>query len=312
VLLAVAENLTGPLASRSAPAPAGLLSGHIDVKVEAAAGDDLEAVAAVVAFLRQHSTDGEALWAFPAASGLLFAAGRVNAGPHDYWYPSRLDHEEEARVLATLRDANPRLVVTLNRGWHFFRGAPGYFTQIRDYIASGYRLALRAGRYDVLARRDVADANPSWPVATRSPRMKEGLAARDAAAEPNLERRRQAAWRWMDVVTPADAAAAELPGDRRAAVLVLRALRDGGDMRGAAWVLEGFESTDARIRGEAVDAMVAMASALEDERHRFANDFDPALWRPFVEPLAGRVVPLGAFEELRPFAAAVRELASAR
>ncbi len=302
--LSFGEKVAGPVAALSAASPRRPLPSQLDVHVEAAAGDDLAAVAATVAFVRAHSDAGEALWSFPATSGLLFAAGRANLAPHDYWYPGRPDHAEEARVLALLRETRPRLVITLNRGWNFFADSPAYFGGLRRFAADEYRLAARHGRYDVLARRDLGLAPDIGP----PPAVDPDAALRDAIEE-NLERRRQAAWRWMDVVTPRDAARATLPEDRRDAVLLLRALRDGGDMRGAAWAVAGFGSADARVRGEAVDAMIALERSLRAARARFANDFDAAAFRPFVAPLASRARELLAFEPLRPFAQGVIELA---
>ncbi len=309
-VLVFSEKASGPIESWSHPAPAASMPSRLDVHVEAAAGDELDAVASTAAFLRAHTTDGEALWSFPATSGLLFAAGRTSVAPHDYWYPGRPDRAEEARVLGLLRDQRPRFIVTLGKGWNFFAEAPVYFENLRAYVALEYQLAARFGRYDVLARRDVTD--PTFPVT--APAAAPSIAApsaRDAVIESNLERRRQAAWRWMEALTPREAAAASLPENSRDTLLLLRALRDGGDMRAAAWAMLGYQSDDARIRGEAVDAMLAMTQALRSRRARFANDFDATSLRPFVEPLIGRAHTLSAIENLRPFADAVLELSGA-
>jgi hypothetical protein len=113
----------------------------------------------------------------------------------------------------------------------------------------------------------------------------------------------------MESLTPQESASAALPANRRDTLLLLRALRDGGDMRGAAWAVLGFESSDPRIRREAVDAMQALAKTLADARARFANDFDAATFRPFVAPWAARTKPLHEIPELRGFANGVLELA---
>lgn len=305
--LSFGEKLAGPVAAWADPAPTRPMPARLDVRVEVAAGDELEAVAATVAFVREHSEADDALWSFPATSGILFAAARANVAPHDYWYPGRPDHAEEARVLALLREKRPRLIVTLNRGWTFFAGSPAYFDDLRRFAAAEYRLAARHGRYDVLAHRDL----DLEPVVAPPPTVGADTARR-AAIEENLERRRQAAWRWMDVLTPADVAEARLPDDRREALLLLRALRDGGDMRGAAWAIAGFASDDPRIRGEAVDAMIALARSHEAARARLANDFDAGALRPFVAPHAEKAKDLLPFEPLRPFAQDVLDLAGAR
>lgn len=310
VLLALGEKAAGPLQALTHPAPATSISPYLDVRVEAAAGDELEAIAGAVAFLRANSDDGEALWSFPATSGLLFAAGRSNAAPHDYWYPGRPDRAEEQRVLGMLQEERPRYIVTLGYGWNFLDESPLYFEGLREFAVTNYRLAGRFGRYDILGRRDIAGEDCS--VATcfaqpapgnRHPRL--------ALIDANLERRRQAARRWMDDMTLYEVDHAALPSDPREALLLLRALRDGGDMRGAVWAMLGYDSGDARIRGEAVDAMVALAKDYRSQRARFANDFDAASYRPFLAPSRDRAQQLMEIPLLRPFAAAALELAGA-
>jgi len=113
----------------------------------------------------------------------------------------------------------------------------------------------------------------------------------------------------MAALTPREAAHASLPDDPRDAVRLLRAIRDGGDMRAAGWAIVGFRSSNPRIRGEAVDAMTALAASLRLHRLRFANDFDPAAYRPFVTPYVREARELGQFERLRAFADGVLELA---
>jgi len=307
VAIAFADKIGGPLDAMTSFAPATPMPARLDVHVESVAGDELESIEFVVSFLRSHTQGAEALWSFPATSGLLFAAARTNAAPHDYWYPGRPDHAEEARVLALLASARPRFIVTLNKGWDFFADAPGYFTGLREYVAREYRLAARFGRYDVLGRRDVVEADPSMPLIAAL--IPGSTAGRDTLFEPNLERRRQAAWRWMETMMPAEAEAAALPDNSRDALLLLRGLRDGGDLHAAAWAILGYQSSDPRVRGEAVDAMLAMTKALGAEKNRFANDFDAASYRPFVAPYASRAAQLRSIEAIRPFADAVVALA---
>jgi len=322
VALGFFDKGVGPVHAWLSAAPRRPVSPHLDVHVEAAAGDELEAIAATVAFLRERTTEGEALWSFPATSGLLFAAGNTNVVPHDYWYPGRPDRAEEDRVLGLLREKRPRFIVTLGRGWNFFEGAPLYFENLRGFVAGEYRLAARFGRYDVLGLRDAniaepragnrdgsRDATVGTPVPAWSPsRAIETKNARDEVLEPNLERRRQAAWRWMDAMTPEEAASATLPASRRNAILLLRGLRDGGDMRGTGWALLGYESRDSRIRREAVDAMLAMAKTLASSEARFAHDFDAEDYRAFVKPWIGRVQSLRAVSGPESFVEAAEKI----
>jgi hypothetical protein len=46
-------------------------------------------------------------------------------------------------------------VVTLNDRFGFFQEAPTYYFILRDYLRRAYVPELRAGRYDVLRRRDL-------------------------------------------------------------------------------------------------------------------------------------------------------------
>ena len=308
IAIAFLDKVGGPAASLWNAAPQAPMPPRLDVRVEAASGDELESIAAAVEFLRARTKDGEALWSFPATSGILFAADRPNVAPHDYWYPGRPDETGEKHVLEVLAASRPRFVVTLNKGWNFFDGSPAYFRGLGSFVGREYRLAARFGRYDVLGRRDVVDGDASLPVVAAP--VTTSAADRDAAVEPNLERRRQAAWRWMQTMKPEDAREAALPEGRRDRLLLLRALRDGGDMRGAAWAVLGYSSEDARVRREAVDAMFAMLRALDAEKARFASDYDAARYRAYVAPVAGDAGRLREVAALRPFADAVLELAA--
>jgi len=218
----------------------------------------------------------------------------------DYWFPGRPDHQAETAVLERFRATPPRYIVTLNTGWTFFAGAPGYFLATRQFVTGNYRLVARFGRFDVLAHRSVVDAGPVVIVQETGPMTD--------AIEPQLARRRQAARRWMAGLTPEDAAVAVLPNDARGAMLVLRALRDGGDMRAAGWILAGYRSTDPRIRREALKAMPYLVEELAARRMRWANDEDPPDAVPFVRPYANAVRALLADVEAAPFARALLAL----
>ncbi|MBI5503990.1 MAG: hypothetical protein HY899_04265, partial [Deltaproteobacteria bacterium] len=145
--------------SDGSPAPDGSAAPRSDalpVRVEPGAEDDLQALQRAGAFVRERTAEHETVWAFPATSGVLFAADRTSPLHHDYWFPGRPDHGAEAEMLASLRADPPRYLVTLNDGWTFFTGAPAYFEQAREFATSHYRLVARLGRFDVMARTDVA------------------------------------------------------------------------------------------------------------------------------------------------------------
>ncbi len=219
--------------------------------------------------------------AFPALTGALYVAGLTSPVPHDYWYPGRPDHDDEAAMLATLRAAPPRFIVTLNDGWTFFIDSPAYFLAARAFAVEGYALAARFGRFDVLARRDLAS---QFPVIERFAPTGPG----DRVLEPDLGRRRQAVKRWMNALTAAEATTARLEDDPRAAVLRLRAIRDGGDIRTAGWLLAGYDHPHPRVRNEALGAMRLVTEGFDAARHRWADDYDYAGVRRCVAPYFAR------------------------
>jgi hypothetical protein len=265
----------------------------LHVCVEPEVGDDLAAFDATAKYLASNANNGEPVLPFPAVAGVLFAADLTSPVPHDYWYPGRPSREDEAHMLAAMRTSPPRFIVTLNTGWTFFIDAPEFFLAAHDFATSGYRLVARNGRFDVLARRDIS---VGLPLAI----TEISAATADQAADAWLPARRQAARRWMAHITPEEAAAAELPDDPRKAILLLRALRDGGDLKGVGWLLAGYSSTSPRIRREAASAMERVSQEFEASSHRWAGDFDVDLYRRFAQPYAAAARTLAGSSEEGP------------
>lgn len=251
--------------------PGGRLAG---IGIEADSADDLRAFAMTADYLEEHTDAGEAVLTFPAVAGVLFAAGRTSPVPHDYWYPGRPDHDDERAMLELIVANPPRYVVTLNDGWTFFIDSPEYFSETRRFVRDNYRLVARYGRYDVLARRDV-DAEPV-------PRLWQPRGPRQAAIEPRLAPRRQATLRWMADIDPTSVPPESLPDEPRQAVLLLRALRDAGDMRAAGLMIAGLRSTDARVRREALGAMDLVTSDFWAALNRWSGDLPLDEYRSFV------------------------------
>lgn len=255
---------------------------RVRVCVETGVTDDVEEMAATVAYLRRVSRPGEPVLAFPALAALLFAAERTSPVAHDYWYPGRPGNAQEHEMVAILKTDPPRYAVTLNDGWGFFHGAPAYFTELRRFVVERYRLVGRFGRFDVLA----LDAGDTVAVVGTG-------AVRQASAsdvgQPQLAARRQAARRWMRSLTAAEAAEPDLAGDTATAVLQLRAIRDGGDLRTAGWILAGYDREDHRVRGAALEAMESVVRRFGAARWRWANDLDPADYRTWVGAWATQV-----------------------
>lgn len=148
--LRVASNLGRPVGMDR-------VTGAVAFGVEASVGQDLNALARVVEYVSARTRPTDPVFGFPAMAGVNFLSGRPNPVRHDYFFPGRPAHAEEARVVADLEAARPPFVVTLNDRLGFFQEAPTYYFLLRDWLRRSYVLDLRAGRYDVLRRRDVAD-----------------------------------------------------------------------------------------------------------------------------------------------------------
>ena len=65
---------------------------------------------------------------------------------------------------------------------------------------------------------------------------------------------------------------------------VLRAIRDGADLRVAGWIVAGYASGNPRVRAEAVLAMREVTNRFHAARYRWADDFDAAAYREFIMP----------------------------
>src|SRR5207244_1733693 len=77
---------------------------------------------------------------------------------------------------------------------------------------------------------------------------------------------------------------ATLETGTRDALLRLRALRDGGDLRAAGWIIAGYGSANPRVRSEAVLAMHEVTNRFRAACYRWADDFDVTAYRAFVAP----------------------------
>jgi hypothetical protein len=114
----------------------------------------------------------------------------------------------------------------------------------------------------------------------------------------------------MAGLTVEEATSARLENDPRAAVLRLRAIRDGGDIRSAGWLLAGYDHSHPRVHSEALGAMSLVTDGFAAARHRWANDYDLAAVRRYVEPYFARAEALrdAPDERARRFAAALLSL----
>jgi hypothetical protein len=222
----------------------------------------------------------EALLAFPALGGLTFAAGLSNPVEHDYWFPERPDHDAEAHMLAVLRANPPRFVATINTGWTFFFDSPAYFTQVRRWIVENYRLVRRFDRFDILARNDVLAAGPT---------LAGGLAKIPSPAgetEPPAIRgyvtRTQKIRAWSATLPDDEYLQGLLSLDPVSALLQLRGVRDGGDLRCAALLYTGYESNDERLRLEAAAAASMVVKRHNANMYRWAGDVSESDYAPYL------------------------------
>ncbi|MFT4571101.1 MAG: hypothetical protein ACI91F_001981 [Candidatus Binatia bacterium] len=276
-VLAIAQlSLVIPAVVRARSAQPAVATTRLTYSIEEETADDHRALGMTLAWLGERAVEGEPVISFPGMSGVLFALGLVNPLPHDYWYPGRPNHGDEAQMLATLRAAPPRFAVTLHRRWAFFTDSAFYFRDARRFARDNYRLAARFGRFDLLVRRD----QPEEPVLSWQP-----TGPLEAMFKPALLARQQATERWTAGVSPAQARKAVLPTDRREARLLLRAIRDGPDMRAASWLVVGSQSSDPVLRREAESAMLLCAFAFDGARYTWANRFRPSDLTPWLEHL---------------------------
>ncbi len=79
-----------------------------------------------------------------------------------------------------------------------------------------------------------------------------------------------------------------LPEDPVAAILTLRAIRDGGDIRSSGLVLAGLRARHPRIRGEARGAARTLSHRTDAARHRWANDFPSPRTQAMLAPYRAR------------------------
>jgi HEAT repeat protein len=265
--------------------PVGMdrVTGAVAFGVEASVGQDLASLARVVEFIGARTQVGEPVFGFPAMAAVNFLTGRPNPVRHDYFFPGRPAHSEEARVVAELNVVRPSYVVTLNDRFGFFQEAPTYYFILRDYLRRAYVPELRAGRYDVLRRRDLpADRAEAARPTADAVAAAAGLAdletlARGGGVEdvPRLLEALRRVHRSLRVrVTEAVMAVAErngglLPMIRRVVpserdeLMLVRSLGEFGDTRALDYLTARFaEQPTRRMRSETGRALAFVTARL--------------------------------------------------
>ncbi len=230
----------------------------------------------VVEELENTLSPREAVFAFPALAAVNFFSDRRAPFAHDYFFPGRPDHEAEARMAAALSARPSKVIVTMHRDLGFFEESPAYYFLLRTAVESGFRPLKSIGRFDILVKRegvweasgqaasakawqDAEETSPGAPlVVPASPRERILLAAN---ADAPAAERRAALGATLDSLAGGSSergleelvSAAGLT--RRQELLLLRALRDHGDLRAASYLVSAFKREDRRMRSEAESAM---------------------------------------------------------
>jgi hypothetical protein len=101
----------------------------------------LEAIAAAATAVATDTTPADRVLAFPACAAVPFLAGRLPAGPHDYFYPGRVTREEIAALVAALRPNPPPVAVTCDAPGRL-ADAWAEYPELVELLERRYRMVL--------------------------------------------------------------------------------------------------------------------------------------------------------------------------
>ncbi len=280
------------------------------VGVEEARADDLRALTAASARMAPAIRAVDATVGFPSIGIVLFLTGGRNPTPHDYFFPGRPDHREEAEILDTLAAARPAALAALNRQFTFFDAASTYYFLLRRFVRAHYGLGERAGRFDVLERDPgvSSGAESSAPPVPLTEALRRAADARSlpdrlaaivaltthdpsatAATLLGLATDRDAIVRRGAVTALLTALArapergledyvATHPLDRRGRILLLRTIRDLRDPRAVSYLFAEAASGDGRIVRDALGAMQVTRAQTVARLHLWAGPERPVVW----------------------------------
>lgn len=261
----------------------------VAIGLEAVHARDLRDLGAAAADLARLVPPGGTSVGFPAAAAVLLLSDTVNPLAHDYFYPGRPDHREEAEMLDRLVTAPPVALVTMNSRFTYFDAASAYYYLLRRFVREHYALAARHGRYDVLVRRGTPWSPPTGSDAVSLPAELAVLGARAAAPLAESARAllhaatsRDATRRRAAVAGMLDALAHESsPGiehyarpaalDRRERILLLRTMRDLRDPRASSHLFAEAAADDPRVVREALGAMYVTRAQMIARRHLWSG-----------------------------------------
>ncbi len=280
------------------------------IEVERDRDHDMRALSAAARFVAASTEVGEPIVTFPALGIVPFLTDRSTPVPHDYFFAGRPSHADEAEMVEHIAEVAPSLVVTLNDRLGYFSAAPAYYFILRDFVLQNYVLVRRFGRYDVLARKDLAEAKPDWA----EPRMTgdgsglsmafsrgrfrdEVRAARRMAIQGSATDLTGLGGRLADVdrgvrgvwASAFQQVAEREPGglpaveavvapDRRSRLLFVRALGEYADTRALPYLQQVFLENDGRIRWEAARSVNYILARKLADRFRLHDPPVGPLW----------------------------------
>lgn len=283
--------------------------GHapLPVSIEQDRDHDLRELGAVADAVQELTEPGATIFAFPALGIVPFVTDRTTPVAHDYFYPGRPSHADEADMVARIDAAAPDLVVTLNDRLGYFSAAPAYYFILRDHMHEHYELVRRVGRFDVLARRERRERDPAWAqpqlgreatLAYAAGDFREiseqlgAIGAHGAAADlsgwgPRLADVDRAV-RGAIVDAALDVAQrepgglavveAELVEGARQRLLFVRSLGEYAGPEALPWLQQVFLQSDGRLRWETARSINFVLARRLSDRFEFAGDEDGPLW----------------------------------
>ena len=240
---------------------------------------DVQALNALLAYLRARLGPDEGIFHFPGLALVPFLLGHPSVTRHDYWYAGRPDHLEEAIVVRNLAAHPPRFAVTVNRNIGFFSNSARYYFLLRELMRERYVLAARFGRYDVLARRDVAQGPP----VVEAHEFDVGGDWRAALAQPLHEPRYAVARALLARARTADGVrmlAAELAPDEPMRLLLIRAFAEVPDVHTIPYLADVFDEGSSRLRAQAGVTLNFVALATMERRYLLGRLPDEPLPSP--------------------------------
>ncbi len=279
----------------------------LPVGVEKDRDHDLQELQEVAAFVERWTEPQEEIFVFPALAIVPFVTDRRTPLPHDYFFPGRPSHADEADMVAELEADPPALVVSLNDRLGYFSASPAYYFILRDYIQQNYEMVRRVGRYDILARKELRKANPAWARPESAPEKSRRFAAGDFH-EVLVETQRIGAsgssadlapWghRLADVdrgvrgaiiaaalqVAQRDpgglgAVAETIANGRREQLLLIRAMGEYAGPDALPYLQDVFLSSSGRLRWESARSINYVLARRLSDRFRLVGDRKGPLW----------------------------------